>query len=357
MRRLFPFAFAAALLLSLPGCTLIRYVDPPPGPGEEPDPKVVDILVLVDLPRGAANLMTGYSRFLGHLELAMQEYNIQTRRVGVAPLYRRQGDTPPLIYGRGAQVSAGSSLGSESSVGGSLGSESDPSDNLPDERPVDGEEPTVDPSTGGGGPGQLLDLSQTLLYYISDEGQRHLDQQSDGVGENLAALGLDLDRAAIFDPTGVGSDSSAYFHEAADGFVVVYLSASARRCAHQSAACQLNGQSPANYFTHESGELASWLNLPGPSGLPAERIFHLSVATPEGISFERFADQCLAEPNFPAATLDVMEPSPDAYFAPLLDGLRTKGASGYNIDVCTALSSRSERAALTAASTLERALR
>ncbi|RVU48097.1 hypothetical protein EA187_01270 [Lujinxingia sediminis] len=362
MRRSALMVSIALTLSMLSGCTLIRYVDPPPPPGEEFDPKVVDVLVLVDLPRGSANLMGGYANFMEMFEYALGEYNITTRQMAVAPLYRRQGDTPPLIYGRPALPSSSEQSEVTPRNDGSNLSEPLPEDGETSEpRPEPDENPTPgdsQPDDIGGGPGQAFGLAETLLYYIGEEGQRHLDTRTDVPGENLAALGLDLDRATIFDPTGTLNDSRAYFKEAADGFVIIYLTGTSRPCAHGSQACQLDGKSPAAYAsTTDDANLASWLALPGPSGLSPSRIFHMPVATAEEVSFEQFADRCLAEPNFPAGALDVMEPSENAYFGPFINDLRSSGGQGYNVDLCQALSSRSDRAALSAAAYLQRILR
>ena len=368
MRRLSLMVLLVALAFSaLSSCTLIRYVDPPPPPGEEPDPKVVDVLVLVDLPRGSANLMAGYAGFMEMFEYALGEYNIATRQVAIAPLYRRQGDTPPLIYGRPSLTSTSGQNEVTPRNDGSNFREPTPGDEDTSEpRPEPDEDPTPDePNIGeprwddiGGGPGQNFGLAETLLYYIGDDGQRHLDTRTEVPGENLAALGLDLDRATIFDPTGTITDSRAYFKEAADGFVVIYLTGTSRPCAHGDQACQLDGKSPASYFSAtDDANLASWLALPGPSGLSPARIVHMPVASAEEVSFDQFADRCLAEPNFPAGALDVMEPSENAYFGPFIDQLRADGGQGYNIDLCQALSSRSDRAALSAAAYLQRLLR
>ena len=300
--RLFPLLICALFLLA--GCTVIRDSNNGSGGGDgdgelEIVPRTIDVLVLVDLPRASANLMENYASFLAMLEAALVLQQVDVRRSALAPLYRTQSERPPLLYGHGDEYS---------------------------------------PFSG---------LAETLAFYITDEGLSYLDGTRNQDGENLAALGLNLDRETIFNPFLTIPEAAPYFAEAADGFVVFYLTGSARRCGHSSPTCQIDDRLPAHYFTDVEDDtgFASWLKLPGQTGLPPSRIMHVSIATAEGVDYDTFVNQCLREPNFPAAFLDVIENSEHSYFGPFFQALRSEGGQAQEVDLCAALSSRGDRTA------------
>ncbi len=301
------------LAISLVGCTIIRYVDNDDNGGGgngELDPKVVDILILVDLPRGAANIMPGYASFLEMVMLGLAEQNVIVNRSAVAPMYRTQSERAPLLFGAG------------------------------------------DPYSDFSG------LHDAMLYYVSDTGLSHLDGQVDADGENLAGLGMNLDRETVFNPHTAPPESRPYYDEAADGFVVFYLTGSSRKCSHNDPNCALDGKTPAAYFTEtDEDDNASWLTLPGPTGHSPSKIMHVSISTAEGVDFDTFAESCLRESNFPANHLDVLEPSEHhEYFGPLMAGLDQAGGNGMRVDLCTAFSSRAEHSAVHTAGQIVRML-
>jgi hypothetical protein len=280
------------LLVAASGCTIIKYVDPPDeDPPDPPPPKVVDMVVLVDLSRSAANLNESYHQVLGQLFAALGEKNISVRRAAMAPLYRRIGGAVPLLYG------------------------------------------DKDPNS------QFSGFGEAIAYYTFDDGAMFLQEEVDADGENLATLGLDLDERTIYRPESAEEDGSPYFGEAADGFLVVTLSASERRCAADAEDCRLDMRAPGSYFTAtRSGGDAEWLLLPGPTGLPPSKIIHIPVVTAEGVDFTTFEKQCTGQAGFPAAKLDVMEPSDKTYFGPVVDGIRDGGGRAHKVDLCEAMS-------------------
>lgn len=301
------------LAISLSGCTLIRYVDgddDDPQPGEV-EPRYVQALILVDLPRGAANIMPGYANYIAYVQAALSVQHIEVTRTAIAPLYRQQRDRPLLLYG-------------EDDAYAPFGS-----------------------------------LPEALAYYISDEGLSHLDSTSDADGENLAVLGLNMDRESVFNPRFAPPETRPYFHEADHGFIVFYLSASARKCAHDSPECALDQKTPAEYFTATDPEtgFATWLEMTDGTGFSPSKIVHIAIFTPEGMNYDTFADKCLREPQFPANHLDVIEPSDRAYFGPFMKELRRRGGQGIEVDFCTAFSSRVERSAINTAGQISRAIR
>ncbi|MBA2664028.1 MAG: hypothetical protein H0U74_17190 [Bradymonadaceae bacterium] len=299
LQAAFILAFTTWLVLAMAGCTIIRDGNNNNNGNNTNNvvvtPKVVDMLVLVDLDRGSANLSSHYHNILLGLIGSLTLKHIDVRSAALAPLYHRAGAVVPLIYGEG--------------------------------------------ESGG----EFSNFGEAIAFYTYDDSNRYLQDRADADGENLAALGLDLGRRAIYRPETANPQARPYFQEAADGFIVVYLTAGQRPCAATDAACQLDGKAPAAYFTAKNSEQnAAWLELAGDSGVQTKRIFHLAIVTPEGVSYDAFSRACTGYPDFPATMLDVMEPSPKAYYGPFVQALQSGGGKGTMIDLCQAMSSRSE---------------
>lgn len=277
-------------------CTIVRYVDDDDGSTTGPPPRVVDMLVMIDLDRGAANLTEDYGKVLGTISFALAEQNVQIRRAAMAPLYSRAQGAVPLLYGE------------------------------------DDED------------GEFGNFAQAIGFYTYDAGAEYLQDPVESDSANLATLGKELDTRAIYHPTTADTEGAAYFNEPADGFVVVYLSASPRRCGANDAACQVDGTAPVNYFTAGS-EALQWLELGGGGSLPVDRVFHAAVVTGEGIDYDTFYAGCSAFPNFPVTKLDVMQPSEEhSYFGPFIGGVKNAGGNGDMVDLCEAMSTAGEPA-------------
>lgn len=294
-------SFAALVLVLLAmsltaGCTLIRYRDPPSNDdnGDGGPPKVVDMLVLIDVDRSAANLTPYYHQTLQTLIMGLALKNVAVRSAALAPLYHRSGEVVPLLYGEG------------------------------------------DPRS------EFEDFGAAIQFYTYDDGQLFLQSRTDNDGENLATLGLELGQRAIYRPRTADPEARPYFLEAADGFVVVYMTASPRPCAANDEACELDGMSPASYFTRRTDGVADWLSLGDDTRLPPSKIFHLAVVTAEATGYGDFAERCRGYSGFPATMLDVMEPSPKAYYTQFVDGLMRNGGRGLVVDLCQAMSARGE---------------
>ena len=284
------------LLLSLAlstGCTIIRYVDNNPNGNnkKEPDPKVVDVLVMVELDRSATSMAESYQLMYTQLVAALAEKKITVRKVALAPMYRRTGGAVPLIWG------------------------------------------LDDPNT------EFETLGEAVFFFANDDGQNYLREKVDADGENLATLGLDLDTRPLYHPTTSDPQASAYYTTPTDGFIVMQITAKARSCAYSDGACQLNGMKPANYFTNEGAmDTVDWLQLGGKVSLPKGKIFHLLVATGEGMDIDTFIEGCERQPGFPAGKIDYMEPSSKVYFGPLADQIRNAKGHAEYIDMCQAMS-------------------
>ncbi len=247
----------------------------------------VDMLVMIDLQRGSAQLATLYEALIEGLEFALTERDVALRQIGLAPLHHRSGTNVPLIHGTQAESPFSS-------------------------------------------------MTEAILYYAT-EGASLLSESPGGELDNLAAIGTNLNQKAIHDPFAQAPLPTPYFLEPADGLIVLVISANERRCASNEPACQIEGLNPADHFTREDDNGARWLNMPGGS-LPANRIFHLALVTSEIDDFDRFASECLSKPNFPQGVIDAMQPGGTPFYGPFVQDVRSNGGRGGMEDLCSVLS-------------------
>jgi hypothetical protein len=195
--------------------------------------------------------------------------------------------------------------------------------------------------------GEFGGFDEAIAFYTYDDGAQYLQQESSSDSENLATLGAELNTRALYRPTTADTNATPFFKEPTDGFVVLYLSASPRKCSANGDGCAVGGVDPTTYFTRSSGGTVDWLKLAGGGSLPKDKVFHGAIVTAEKTDYDTFYDQCSSYPNFPIAQLDVMEPSEDhAYFGPLIEGVQNNGGAGEVIDLCEAMSGRGEPAVI-----------
>jgi hypothetical protein len=276
-------------------CTVVRYADDDENVVDGPPPRQIDMLVMVDLDRAAANLTPDYGDILGKLAGGLAVQNVEIRRAALAPMYRRAQGTVPLLYG------------------------------------------ADDPN------GEFQDFADAIAFYTWDDGASYLQDSVVSDSSNLATLGAELDSRSIYHPTTADTSGAAYFSGPADGFLVVYLSASARRCAPGEGDCRVDGLTAVEHLS-QSGELgASWLELAGGTGIAVNKIFHAAIVTPEGPDYSQFYAECSAMANFPVAKLDVMQPSENvSYFGPLVEGINDAGGNAEVVNLCEAMSTKGE---------------
>ena len=290
-------AVICLMLTYATGCTIIRYVDNNKNNNNNtgPPPKIVDMLVLVEMERGTANLTEDIGRVVSILGAALAQQNVIVRKSAMAPMYGRSEGVVPIVYG------------------------------------------ADDPDSEFGS------FAQAIYFYTQDDGVAYLHEHASADTENLSILGSNLDERAVYHPTTADPESRAFYEVAADGFVVVHIAASPRRCAADDDACVSDqGEDPVSYFTSESDGVADWLTLPGATGVPVDKIFHAVVATAEGVDYETFHKTCTGYPNFPATKLDVMEPSENVFFTSFVNGVKDNGGQAGFLDLCEAMSSRGE---------------
>ena len=177
----------------------------------------------------------------------------------------------------------------------------------------------------------------------------------DGVtceGQNLIGFGQGLNSFAL-PPMYGGIDRSAFFATPHDLFIVVYLQPLSRRCAIPSAACNVNGRSPTDIFTATDGNgNATWLSFTD-GAMPASQIVQVAIATAEGESETDFETKCKAVQGFPATLFDVLGPSSNFYFTPLMGALNAANpGTGQSADFCQLIGSSPDSAIRTLANSV-----
>jgi hypothetical protein len=281
-RRLF--ASAGLLVLCL-ACTVIRDRDPPDsGPVVVDPPEVagtVDLLVLVDLDPNAANLAASYAQVADNLRAALSEARVEVRKTALAPLHHRVGGVVPLLRADDSGM-----------------------------------------------------LASVVSQYSIGEGAAFLSDVASHDYANVIDIGSRLATAPLYEVGGIPEQGEAHFEPAADGFVVLIVSGRGARCGGD---CRERASAIGAelMLTGESGN-AQWLALPGGTGLPPSRIFYVIVTPPEvGADHGALAEACLARPNFPTATLDFLQPSPEFHSI----AASAVGNADF-VDICHALSSQ-----------------
>lgn len=323
--------------LASAGCTIVTPASPDGGktkiieipirPDALPPPKPLQasILYVANLQRSSANLAGQYAGIMTGFEAYLQSVGLSIANMGLIATYGDQFG-PRLLLGRSqANQSSPSSL----ALLGLLAAEADAG--VTDYQTL---LPLIAGSLGNIDDGDL----QPALQLLASSG----DFDGDGVtseAANLIGFGRGLDAAALPPELG-GINRSAFFDQPRDLFIVVYLQPLPRRCALGSAACDVDGRSPTDIFLETGdGGGAAWLSFASGSIFP-EQVVQVSIATSEGESSGAFQTRCAAVPGFPRNVFDVIGPSPNAYFTPLMTALNAAHpGSGHSGDFCELIGS------------------
>jgi hypothetical protein len=335
-------SFAAVALVTFSGCTIVT----PPGkdggtkiikvpvpiqirPDALPPPPALEasVLFVANLQRSSANLSGQYAslmtQFLGDLPHGLTVVNM-----GLIATY---GDTfgPRLLLGRSA---ANQQSPSTLALLGLLAQEADAGVTNYN---------TLLPLIGGT-LGNIDDADlQPALQLLAGSGNFDGDATTPEA-QNLIHFGEGLNAFSLPPELG-GIDRSAFFDSPHDLFIVVYLQPLPRRCALGSAACNVDGRSPSDIFldTDAYGG-ATWLQFTSGSIAP-NKIVQVAIATSEGESESAFESRCMAVPGFPQNEFDVIGPSPNAYFTPLMAALNAANpGTGQTGDFCTLIGTKAD---------------
>jgi hypothetical protein len=334
---------ALALILAAGGCTIVTPASPDGGnktkiieipirPDALPPPKPLEasVLYVANLQRSSANLAGQYAGIMTGFEGYLQSVGLSIVNMGLISTYGDQFG-PRLLLGRSQ---AAQSTPSSLALLGLLAAEADAG--------VTDYQSLLPLIAGSLGNIDDADL-QPALQLLASSGNFDGDGET-SEAENLIGFGAGLNAAALPPALG-GIDRSALFDQPHDLFIVVYLQPLPRRCALPSAACNVNGQSPTDTFLATGADGgASWLTFASGSISP-EQVVQVSIATSEGESEAAFQTRCTAVPGFPLNDLDVIGPSPNAYFTPLMAALNAAHpGTGHSGDFCNLIGSSPQAA-------------
>jgi hypothetical protein len=311
------------------GKTIIKYV-PVPRPRTDalppPPPLEASLLFVVDLQRSSTNLADQYAGIMTGLMSRWEKDQLSIVNMGLISTYADQYG-PRLLLGRSKNAGAPPpSLALLALLGQAADGGTANYQNLL---------PLIAPTLANIDDGDI----GTALKLLAASGT------FDGNGEtseakNVVEFGRGLNAASLPAVLG-GIDRSAFFDVPHNLFIVVYLQPLPRRCALGTDACNVDGRSPTDIFTEKdaSGN-ATWLSFTN-DGMPVEKVVQLSIATSEGQSESDFVAACKGVAGFPTSALDVISPSPNAYFTPLMSALNAAhGGTGHSGDFCTLLGSK-----------------
>lgn len=302
-------SFLMLTTLVATGCTVIRNgngeeggttgggVSPTPVAGmeagngssqPEEDPVNVDVLVL--LPLDQSSVVDYYPQLISQVMLSMETVALVPRKVAIAPMYRRLGNEAPILWGKD------------------------------------------DPES------EFNSYVDVIDYYSSDDGISMFEDQPEYQdGQNLLNLGARLGMRSVFHPTTPADEGRYYFDEVPAGLVVLWINPFERRC--DVSQCQNEqGLLVDQLVARDDNGNAAWLHLAGGAGLPAERVFHLFIATAETTDEESFFSACESTAGFPSELFDSISSSPLELYSKLQNRLDRAMIPHDEIDFCDAFS-------------------
>ncbi|HXJ23940.1 MAG TPA: hypothetical protein VMT03_27350 [Polyangia bacterium] len=339
------FTVLSAVVLSLlTGCTIvapggpdagkpiIKIVPVPrPRPDALPPPKPLEasVLYVVNLQRSSANLANQYAGIITGLASYWEGSGLSIVNMGLIATYADQFG-PRLLLGRNTAAGApASSLALLALLAGADAGAANYQSLLP----------LIAPTLANIDDGDIGPALQLFAASGNFDGNGEVSE-----AKNVIEFGRGLSSASL--PAALGGiDRSAFFDVPHDLFIVVYLQPLPRRCALGTDACSVDGRSPADIFAEaDSNGNAAWLSFAS-GGMPVGQVVQLSVATSEGESESAFQTRCKAVPGFPTAVLDVIGPSSNAYFTPLMQALNSAhSGTGHSGDFCTLIGSKPQDA-------------
>jgi len=200
----------------------------------------------------------------------------------------------------------------------------------------------------------------TRKLSLTDDGQdllvraRHLLEEANDLQETfgrhrnavagVVRLGARLSEARLPVELG-GLDGQDFFDSPPSLFLVVYLQPLARHCGLTDQSCLVDGRTASDIFAETDADgHAVWLRY-RVGGMPIKQIVHVAITTKEGESMAAFRDRCAAVEGFPRNLFDVMEPSPAAYYDPLVSAVNAAhGGTGQSSDMCQLLGTQNQGA-------------
>jgi hypothetical protein len=326
------------------GCTIITPPSPdggtmtkikivpvpfPPRPDALPPPPPLEasILFVANLQRSSANLSLQYATIMTGFMNYLTSKGLSIANMGLIPTYGDQFG-PRLLLGRSAANA--SSAPSSLALLGLLAAEADAG--VTDYQTL---LKLVGPMLGNIDDSDL----QPVLQLLASSGNFDGDGQT-CEAQNLIAFGQGLNSATLPPELG-GIDRSAFFDSPRDLFIVVYLQPLARRCALPSDACNVNGRSPPDIFLDTDGTGGvTWLSFSSGTSISPSQVVQVAITTAEGQNETDFESKCKAVTGFPLSLFDVIGPSANLYFTPLMAALNAAHpGTGQSGDFCQLIGS------------------
>jgi hypothetical protein len=314
----------AGTLAASAGCTIVT----PPGDGgtrlvpfrpdgpPPPKPLQASVLYVVNLQRSSTNLAQSYADTITGFGSVLESVGLSVEKMGVIATYADQYG-PRLLLGRekGGPTPSPTLLAALAGAGSSA---QDYQTLLP----------YLQAALGNVSDGDLPLALKLIASSGSFEGDGETSEAKNvvGLGQGLAAEALPPEQGGI--------DRRALFDRPGDLFIVVYFQPLGRRCALPTGACSVDGRAPSDIFleTDGSGGVA-WLKFSDGSLRP-EQVVHVSISTSEGEDLTAFRRRCL-KAGVPSGAFDVIAPSPNAYFTPLMTALNgAHRGTGHLADFC-----------------------
>jgi hypothetical protein len=327
---------AAALVLS--ACTIVApggqdggtriIVIKPDAAPPPPPPLHASVLYVVNLQRSSANLANSYSTIMLGLGSYLQSLGLQIDNFGVIATYPDEFGAR-LLLGRTQPSDPGAAalLGLLSAAGDA--GASDYAALLP----------LIASSLGN-----ISDVDLPVALKLLAASGRFDGDGATSEAKNVVEFGSDIGSAPL--PVNLGGlDRSALFDRPRDLFLVVYLQPLGRTCALGGASCQVSGRAPNDIFTEVGGDGSlTWLKFPV-GALRPEQVVQVAIATSENEPLDAFRKRCAAVPGFPKNLFDVIAPSDNAYFTPLMTALNSAHRGTGSIgDLCNLMGNKPDDA-------------
>jgi hypothetical protein len=295
----------------------------------QPKPLTASVLIVANLQRSSANLADQYTSIITGLGAYLESVRLKVENIGLIASYADRFG-PRLLLGQRPGTEPTDSQVLLAALAGAADAGA---------RDYESLLPFIGGSLGNVSNSDLPKVLRLLASSGNFEGD-----PSRSEADAVIKFGQGLGGEALPARLG-GIDRNALFDKPRDLFIVIYLQPLGRRCAVDSAACRVDGVAPADILsrTDDAGN-AAWLKFSG-SGIPAGQVVHVAIATTEGESLLAFRKRCEAVPGFPHSAFDVIEPSSNPFFVPLMLSLNNAHrGTGHIGDFCELIGENPEAA-------------
>lgn len=179
---------------------------------------------------------------------------------------------------------------------------------------------------------EVLRPEDVLRFYAVQESLDD-DAEPGCATDPVAYLGGALGEVVTQYPRALdGTSGLSVFGSAPDLVLVVHIDPLERRAGFDAPACA----SAQRLVERDADGRAAWLAYAGDDPA-ADRVVHWTITTPERVSRATFIDDCRAQEGFPSEVLDLIEPSAEALYGPLLATAEQRGFGVRSLGFCEML--------------------